>query len=91
MMTSSRGFAPLYVDGSDVASDSAARALARYLGLIFWDLPMTLLLRFSNIHRRRGRETCLLNSIQLGSKSGFCRARRARCTWGAASQVLPID
>ena len=67
MMTSSRDFAPLYVDGSDVASDSAARALARYLGLISWDIPMTLLLRFSNVHRHIGRETCLLNSIQLGS------------------------
>ena len=59
------------------------------VGLDFiWDLPMTLLLNLSNIYRHRGREMCLLNSIQLGSCSGF---GRARCSRGAASQVLPID
>ena len=33
---------------------------------IIWDLPMTLLLNLSNIHRRRGRAFHLFNSRQLG-------------------------
>ena len=44
---------------------NSRRGLAAGVNFI-WDLPMTLLLRFSNIHRHRGRPFHLLNSIQLG-------------------------
>ena len=58
---------------------NSRRGLAAGVNFI-WDLPMTLLLRFSNIHRHRGRETSLskppqFNSIRVCSDFDAC----ARC------------
>ena len=67
---------------------NSRRGLAAGVNFI-WDLPMIPLLKFSNIHRHRGRETSLskppqFNSIQLGSVLILMHARAAQRR-GAAS------
>ena len=45
---------------------NSRRGLAAGVNFI-WDLPMTLLLKFSNIHIHRGRETSLSKPPQFNS------------------------
>ena len=59
---------------------NSRRGLAAGVNFI-WDLPMIPLLRFSNIHRHRGRETSLskppqFNSIRVCSDFDALRAPR---------------
>ena len=53
-----------------------------------WDLPMTLLLNISNIHRHRGRAFHLFNSIQLGYALMLWILR---CAADALRAMLPDD
>ena len=76
---------------------NSRRGLAAGVNFI-WDLPMTLLLKFSNIHIHRGRETSLskppqFNSIRVCSDFDALRAARpgAASAWTNASQMLPND
>ena len=58
---------------------NSRRGLAAGVNFI-WDLPMTLLLKFSNIHIHRGRETSLSKPPQFNSIrvcSDFERCARA--------------
>ena len=77
---------------------NSRRGLAAGVNFI-WDLPMTLLLRFSNIHRHRGRETSLskapqFNSIRVRAHAlDFALRRgqrrgRARCLIDAARRLI---
>ena len=45
---------------------NSRRGLAAGVNFI-WDLPMTLLVKISNIHRHRGRETSLSKAPQFNS------------------------
>ena len=59
---------------------NSRRGLAAGVNFI-WDLPMTLLLKFSNIHIHRGRETSLskppqFNSIRVCSDFERCAGPR---------------
>ena len=74
---------------------NSRRGLAAGVNFI-WDLPMTLLVKFSNIHRHRGREISLskppqFNSIRvqiriLQSAQGALHV--GRCLTGAAHRLI---
>ena len=74
---------------------NSRRGLAAGVNFI-WDLPMTLLLKFSNIHIHRGRETSLskppqFNSIRVCSDLSAARAAGQRLRGRNAPQMLPND
>ena len=74
---------------------NSRRGLAAGVNFI-WDLPMIPLLKFSNIHRHRGRETSLskppqFNSIRVCSDFERCEGRGAASAWTNAPQMLPND
>ena len=72
---------------------NSRRGLAAGVNFI-WDLPMTLLLKFSNIHIHRGQETSLskppqFNSIRVCDFDAL--QRRGAASAANASQMLPND